>query len=377
MNFLVFSPYYIPHMGGLENHAYEFNIQMAKRGHNITVFTPQIPLNAPRLDNTKKNITIIRFPAFEIIGGYPVPKFWSILFWKQLGEINKYSYDIVLSRTRFFLTSLMALCYAKIKHKKYIHIEHGSDFVQLDSRLASLIATLYDYTLGKLIFFSADAVIANSNASAEFVKNITDSYITPKIIYRGLEPSVIQNIEIPTKTSKSIILYAGRLIDGKGVQDLIQALKSIQEKQWVAWIIGDGPYKNILEVMVKDLNLEDRIIFLGERSHEDTVTLMSHVDIVVNPSYTEGLPTSVIEAARAGKAIIATNVGGTPEIITDTVTGLLYNPRDINALTAHLKFFLGSKEARTSYASKAERSMHNKFSWEVAMVQYEHVWNSR
>ncbi len=376
MKFLVFSPYYPPHVGGLESHAHEFNIHMAKHGHSITVYTPQIPSEAPSLDHSQQDILVIRFPAFEPIPGYPVPRFWQPIFWHQWNQLQHDQYDFVISRTRFFLTSIMAFWYSKVNHLQYIHIEHGSDFVQLDSPIFSAIAKLYDYTLGKLVFLSANKVITNSKASARFVEKITHNKIVPLVIYRGVEPIKMSESKHLDPINAPVILYVGRLIDGKGVQDLIHALKKVENKQWLTWIVGDGPYKEKLQAIAGTLGLENRITFWGEKSHADALAYIHAATIVVNPSYTEGIPTTIIEASRAGKAIIATNVGGTPEIITDKETGLLYTARDIDMLAQHLINLLESEELRIQLGKTAQESMRGRFSWEDAMVEYEHVWNN-
>ncbi len=378
MKFLIFSPYYPPHIGGLENHAQEFNIHMRKNGHTIIVYTPHIPFRSQLSETDEYGVTIICFPAFELIPGYPVPRFWQPMFWHQWNQLQQVQYDFVISRTRFFFTSIMALWYSKVRHIKYIHIEHGSDFVQLDSLLFSGIAKLYDYTLGKLVFVSANKVVTNSKASAAFVEKITNNKVIPLVIYRGVEPiKVSEHKKNHDPINIPIILYVGRLMDGKGVQDLIHALKKVENKQWLTWIVGDGPCQEKLQVMTRTAGLENRVTFWGEKSHADALEYIHAATIVVNPSYTEGLPTTVIEAARAGKAIIATNVGGTPELIKHKVTGLLYSPKDIDTLIQHIVFFLEFPDMRNTYGIKARESMQGRFSWESAMVQYEHVWHNR
>jgi len=122
MKIIIFCPYYSPHIGGLESYSDEFNKYLSQTGIDITVFTPRLPKNAPENEIRYGNVKIMRFPAFEIISNYPLPKFWTKKYRDLKKEIKKEKYDIVISRTRFFNTSLLALIYSKTKKTKWIHI---------------------------------------------------------------------------------------------------------------------------------------------------------------------------------------------------------------------------------------------------------------
>lgn len=373
MNIIVFSPYYPPHTGGLESHADEFNKYLSQKGIDITVFTPRLPKEAMENEVKFNNVKIIRFPAFEIISNYPLPKFWSLKFWKLFFALFKIRYDIAISRTRFFNISLLSLIYAKIKRAKWIHIEHGSDFVKLNSRLKSKISMLYDYTFGKLVLMSADKVVANSNASAEFCKKIAPK-ISCDLIYRGVETDKIQSAQPNVKMKNScsndvIITFIGRLIDGKGVADLIRAAEGIGEN-FKLFIIGEGPQKENLKKLSKKSKIEDKIIFFGHKEFEEVIGILKISDIFVNPSYTEGLPTSVIEAALCKKAIIATNVGGTPEIITDQKSGFLVDPGNINQLKEKLEVLINDGTLRETLGENAYNEVKDKFSWNRSIDKY-------
>ena len=186
MKILIFCPYYPPHIGGVETHANEFNKYLSRHGIGIIVFTPRLPKNALEKELKYEEVKIIRFPAFEVIPNYPLPKFWKLKFWKLFCGLFKEKFDITISRTRFFNTSLLALIYAKFKKTKWIHIEHGSDFVSLYNPLFSKIAKIYDYTLGRLILKSSDKNIANSMASARFCQKIIPQKYC-EVVYRGVE----------------------------------------------------------------------------------------------------------------------------------------------------------------------------------------------
>lgn len=335
---LVFSPHYPPFVGGLESHAAEFNHYLSLHNYEITVFTTRIPFDTQKVEQ-KGKIKIIRYPAWEIIPNYPLPNLLSGQFWKGMSQINKIKFDWVITRTRFFATSLMGGIYAKIRRIKWLHVEHGSDFVKLGNKANSALARIYDYTLGKIVLMWADKVVANSNASAEFCKKL---YKGRKygVIYRGIENEELKKIEPNTKLrakwKKSfVILFAGRLIDGKGVGDLIQAVKKIKNNGWKLVIIGDGPRRNDWEKMATK-----QIEFLGQKSRNELLGIMKVCDLVVNPSYTEGLPTSMIEAAFCKKPVVATDVGGTNEIVKDGVTGYLVKPKDIDGLKEKIEMIM-------------------------------------
>lgn len=375
----IFCPYYPPHVGGLESHADEFNKYLSKEGYEITVFTPRLPKDALEIEKKYNNVKIFRFPAFEIIPNFPVPCFWRSDFWKIWKKAIEVKPDWIISRTRFFLTSIMAGYCAKTKGIKWIHIEHGSDFVQLSNKFYSFIAKIYDYTFGYLTLRFADLVVANSEGSAKFCKKIY-SRRKYEVIRRGVEIEEIEKIK-PNKEifekyrDKSKILYIGRLIDGKGVADLIEAVSDINNKKWVLFIIGDGPQRNTLEILVKDFGIKDKVVFFGQKTKQESIGTMKIADIVVNPSYTEGLPTSMIEAAICGKPVIATDVGGTNEIVKDKITGFLIRPKDVVKLRKLIIEMIDNVLYYTKMGEVAKDLAVRNFSWEVSIKKYMKILN--
>lgn len=374
MELLVFSPYYPPHVGGLESHADEFNKHLSQKGIGITVFTPRLPEESAESEARYEKVRIIRFPAFEIIPNYPLPKFWSPKFWKLFSGLFHEKYDIVVSRTRFFNTSLLAMFYSKKKRKPWVHIEHGSDFVKSGGKFSVSVAKIYDNTFGKMVIRRADRVVANSHASAVFCKKLVPN-IHCKVIYRGVEVEKIITMPVDTELKdkyqgRTIITFLGRLLDGKGVADLILALSKITGKNFLCFIIGDGPDKKRLEKLAGKSGLGDKIIFLGYKNFDEYIKILKISDIFVNPSYTEGLPTTVAEAALCRNAIIATDVGGTREIITDKKSGFLVGPKDVNTLRECLEKLIADEELRKQLSDSAYEEVKNKFSWNNSIEKY-------
>ncbi|HLC49408.1 MAG TPA: glycosyltransferase [Candidatus Andersenbacteria bacterium] len=376
---LVMSPYYPPHMGGLESHAYEFNEHMAQRGWNITVWTSNIPNGSPREELSPSGVRVYRYDAVEIITGFPIPAIWKRSFWKQWRIIRTFSYSHVVSRTRFFVSSLIAHIIANQIQTSHVHIEHGSYFVSQKSTFVNTIAYIYDVTIGRFILQSAQIVIANSQATAAFITSITHNKTRAHIIYRGVEYSDIAKIPAQDEIkkvypSKIIVTFVGRLISGKGVHDLLASIAMCKSKDIImCWIIGDGPSRKTLEALMRTLSLQGTVRFFGECSREKTISLIKASDIIVNPSYTEGMPTAIIEAALCGKAIIATNVGGTSEVVTGNVSALLVDPKEIKSLASAIDSFVQNSTMRKGYGDAAHTETMQKFLWEKSIKAYEHI----
>jgi len=132
-------------------------------------------------------------------------------------------------------------------------------------------------------------------------------------------------------------------------------------------IAGDGAFRSYLETTVKNLGLQDNIIFLGNVDHVDEV--LSMADIYVHMALNEGCPLAVVEAMRAGKPIVAARQGGIPEIIEDGVTGILVEPTP-NALAASVVDLLLSEERRATLGRNAFSYAASNFTWEVIAQKY-------
>ncbi len=376
MRLLIFSPFYPPHIGGLETHSAEFNRFAAQAGHIVTVFTPRLPESSP-VEETFKNVKVFRYPAIELIHNYPLPRFWTAEFWRLWDTIQDIPADTIISRTRFFYSSLMAWRLAQKRRLAWIHVEHGSDFVYFRTNWKSLLAKAYDLSIGRLVLQRADLVIANSIASREFVQQLSGRSDC-EVIYRGVDTKLIRGTrpEISLREKypdKVIVAYIGRLIDGKGVTDLVSAFTSTNPSQAALVIVGSGPEKQRLEVLVEKLGLQDRCFFTGALPLPEALEVLAASDIIVNPSYGEGIPTNVIEAALMKKSIIATDVGGTREIISGNGDGFLVLPKDIPMLTEKLNIFIENLVIRQAVGKAAYAKVSNMFSWEKSIERYTRV----
>jgi len=267
----------------------------------------------------------------------------------------------------------MALLAATFWKTPWVHVEHGSDFPQFGRSITSVLARVYDHTLGRLVLRRADTVVAISQASAAFIQRIARA--DSQVIYRGIQMKQISAVvaeDLSTllgiPTDAQTVMYAGRLIKGKGVADLIVAFAGLPATAHLL-LVGDGPERRTLEALARN---NPRIHFLGEQTREKVWQILKSVAVFVNPSYTEGLPSSVIEAIVCGTHTLATDVGGTREI-----PGVrLISPRDSEALSHSLINAINSNPQSLASRKKNALEAARRFSWNTASQQYDKIFTA-
>jgi glycosyltransferase involved in cell wall biosynthesis len=152
-----------------------------------------------------------------------------------------------------------------------------------------------------------------------------------------------------------VLAFAGRL----GVQkSLGTALEAVEATPGVTLVVaGDGPERAKLEARARALGIDERVRFLGAVGREEVLGLFRAADASVLPSAWENFPHTVVEALAVGCPVIATTVGGVPEVVVDGDNGLLVPPGDSSALAAALARFFGDAELRASLAAVAPGSV--------------------
>ncbi len=254
---------------------------------------------------------------------------------------------------RGMLDPLGALRFWRFMHKQrydIVHVHFGDRAVRGLARAATG-ARIVRHLHGRIlepkglapISFSckgADAVVAVSKAVAE---RVIDG--KPRVIYAG-----VATVEVGpprSRTDAKLVLgTAGRLVKLKGIEYLLRASARLKQEfpALEVQIAGTGPELKELQAEVSRLGLEGRVRFLGWI--EDVGSVLSSWDVFVMPSLEEGFPIAALNAMAAGLPVVATKVGGVPELIEDGSSGLLVEPRDLEALVAALGTLLRDRELR-------------------------------
>ncbi|HEY6962939.1 MAG TPA: glycosyltransferase [Gaiellaceae bacterium] len=158
-----------------------------------------------------------------------------------------------------------------------------------------------------------------------------------------------------------VVISVGRLKQPKAFVTLARALARLERGTFRAVVVGDGPDRTLVEEAAAGA-----VEFLGDR--RDVPELLAQADVFVLSSTSEGLPMSVLEAMAAGLPIVASCVGGLPELVADA--GILVPPEDVDALTAALESLLASPERRAALGAAARRRVVDQFSLDEALRRH-------
>jgi len=363
---LLMAAHFHPYKGGLENFALDLSTKLAKKGMDVDVLTYNLSENKEK--ETYQGITIYRLPSISILGKtYTLPKF-NKKYKKILKNILSQKYDAIITNTRFFTTSYLGFKYSKKikkhnKNAKFIHIEHGNVHVIHKNPLVTFLAWVYDQTAGRIIFRGADLVVGISKPCANFAKKLGAR--KTKVIHNSIDVekfrpkknNLRQRLNIPEK-NLVILNGIGRLIYAKGLHDTFEAIKDMKDVTVVT--IGDGPFENNLKNLAKKYKLKS--VFPGRLSRDKIIEYLSVSDIFVNPSYSEGLPTCILEAGAFGLPVIATDVGGTTEIISSKNEGILIKPKDVNELRTQILKLQDAKKRRY-FGTNIQKKIMKEFDW--------------
>lgn len=221
---------------------------------------------------------------------------------------------------------------------------------------------------------------ANLIACGEMVKqNLINEFELPDsqiiVIHNAVKP-FDGNIKVDPviyemrKKGCFIVANVGRLSEQKGMDYYLRAIPAVKKKHPDVFfvVIGSGEKESRLKAIVEELEIADRVYFMGYRL--DVQNLMAQVDLIVLSSLWEGFPLIPIEAFSVGKTIVATSVDGTPEIVSDGINGLLVEARNIHQISKKINWMIEHPKEKENMESNGKEDFIQKFSMDKFAVGY-------
>ncbi|WP_298674705.1 glycosyltransferase family 4 protein [uncultured Lentibacter sp.] len=175
------------------------------------------------------------------------------------------------------------------------------------------------------------------------------------IVHCGVEPARYQG----APEGSAELVFVGRLAPVKGLPVLLRALADLPEARLA--IVGDGPQRGDVEALIGALKLEARVRLLGYQSQDEVAALLAKSSALVLPSFAEGLPVVLMEAMAAGRAVIATQIAGVPELVKNGESGWLVPAGDEAGLRAAIAAFLADPARAAAMGAKGRAAVVAEF----------------
>jgi glycogen(starch) synthase len=359
MRVLFWTPVFWPKIGGVEVHAMKLLCALAARGYEFLVLTTK---SDPDQRDQEK---------FQGIPVYRLP-FWNHTTYTEIEVLVRIRQKVADLKRDFApdLVHINAVDAANFFHLLTAHIVRAPVLVTLHGEWPERQDGVVRQTLA-----GADWVAGCSRAILDKGRDLVPGILRRScVIHNGLETPELLPTPLPFAAPR--LLCLGRLSPEKGFDLAIEAFSRIAQEFPRARlaIAGDGIARAELEAQSAALGLLHRVEFLGWIDPKDIPALINSATMVLMPSRQESLPLVALEAALMARPLVATRVGGLPEVLAHGETGLLVNPEDAQSLADAVAFFLGCPERAMRMGRNARSRAQQRFSWDTHVDGYDALY---
>jgi len=389
---LFVSEVWYPYGGGGEITLHELLKQLTLKGIKVYIITTTGP---PNYDNAdvhtllpkvfQKALHCLKFRSFsfsQILRLAILP-----LFIFQVAKV------VIKERVKIIhafppVCSIASLAVTKLlKRKVIVSIRHytGERWFLIESNRfkAYLMYILERVALSlpydKIIAFTSEfLMVANKIGipQSRLVYFAIPNAVDTKMFNPNVNGSIMR-AKLSIASNSFIILYAGAITKAKGIQYLIKAFKKVHYyfPNTTLVLVGEGEDRKYFNNLVNKLGLGSAVLFVGKISYEEMPYIYACADVFVLPSLTEVSPRTILEAMACGKPVVATYVGGVPDLIDNYHSGVLVEPANDKQLVKSLNDLISKPNFRKMLSKNATKIATN-YTWDNFAKQYIQIFNT-
>jgi teichuronic acid biosynthesis glycosyltransferase TuaC len=303
-----------------------------------------------------------RYPLIPKIGMTIAPLLMYLGVRRHIGRLIRSGYEFDLIDAHYFYPDgVVAAMLGRSLRKPVVITARGTDINVIAGHVAPR----------QMILWAADsaaAVISVSEALRQSMIRLGVDGTKIATLRNGVDLGVFRPLDRAAIRQRmgldgQVLLTVGNVLESKGQAIVVEAMVTLPQANLL--IVGSGPDEGRVRDIAKKLGLQDRVRFVGPVSHASLPDYYNAADVMVLATAREGWPNVVLEALACGTPVVATNVGGVPEIITDNVAGRLLSERSPKSVAEMVSELLARRPDRAAVRAHAE-----KYSWdEVASQQ--------
>ncbi|CBE70056.1 MAG: glycosyltransferase family 4 protein [Candidatus Methylomirabilis oxygeniifera] len=358
MRVMYWSEKFWPYIGGVEVIATRLVQAFRTRGHEVIVVTAHDGLSLPDEDHYK-GIPVFRFPFFEALAPSGLRQLIEVR--QRVASLKQHFKPDVIHINFSGPTVFFHLATATTYSAPVLLTKHASFPIHVTGR-----DTLVEQALR-----NADWVTANSAAVlAESRRQVPEIIPRSSLIYNAMDVPAVSPEPLPHGAPR--LLCLGRLSEEKGFDLALEAFALLRDAFPRARLIiaGNGPARPALERQTAELGLAESVDFIGWVAPHKVPGLMNTTTVVVMPSRREGFGLVALEAALMARPIVATRVGGLPEVVAHNETGLLVEPDDSKALAEAISALIIDRNMAAQMGQAGRRWARKMFCWERCVDAY-------
>jgi len=374
--------------GGMNLYVKEIALRLSKLGVKVDIYTRNDRDNSVEILELGPNVRLI------YVNAGPKKKLDPLNLVQHIeqfvSEVENYrnfeniQYDLIHSH--YYLSGLIGMHISKlwsIPHVTMFHTLELAKKIAFKDKLESNLRI----ELEKKVIKDVNKIICASSHE----KDIIDNYVSASskkvsIIPLAVDTNVfhpndkyLSREKLEIDQDSKIVLCVSRIDPVKGIDILVKSFAQLNNSQLKLMIIGGynapNPYQAKLLKLVKRLNLQEKIQFVGAVPHGDLVKYYNASDLVVVPSLYESFGLVSLEGFATKKPVIASNIGGLASTIDNEVNGLLFEPGNIKDLTQKINLLLSDTFLNQKIVNRAFMDV-NKYSWDTAASQVYNVYSS-
>jgi len=376
MRILHVNPFFHPYLGGTENYMFELCKRLSRK-NSVSVITSRLPGTKREevVAGTKvyrmRSLILRKLPAF-LPPPYSIPFFFPHHFFKVC---EKEKPDIIHLHNRFFLSFASAAIWKKFLNKPLFLTLHNARTVGISKEI-DRAGQLFDNLIGNRVMRRADRIIANSKWTLEVTVPKDYPSERTEVIFNGVDTKKFKKIKTNLKDElgcESLSTTVCRFIPQKGVEYLIKAVKEIK-RDFKAVVIGRGPELKRLKALANKFGVRERVIFVPQFIPlRKLIEYYSASDFFILPSLWEPFGIVLLEAMACENPVIATRVGGIPEVVSDC--SLLVEPRSPKQIAEAANKLINDGKLRKKLSRKARKRSEKVFDFDVIAEKVELSYN--
>lgn len=373
MKILMLNYEFPPLGGGAGRATLNISRELVKLGHEVDIITSGYKkfkkfekINGANVYKVKTHRKSIHEVGYLAMLEYVI-KGWFL--YRKLIKQNKY--DVIHSF--FSIPSGIIPYLGKILYKKdYIVSLRGTDVPGYDKTQFQLVQRLLE-PLNIKIWKNAKSVVTLSSGLTALAKKSLE--INYKTVYNGIDTQVFKFMNLPKKHKKFGLVTVSRLLKRKGIHHVLEALKELNDDQITLDIYGMGNYESELKTQVINLNLGKQVFFREYVENQKLYKTLNKHDAFILPSLTESFGLVLLEAMACGLPVIASSVGGIPEIVEDGINGVLVEPGNVSQIKEAIMKLKENPKLREKMQKANLKRVKTHFTWESVAKKYLKIYN--